>query len=1779
MLKKNMNKALALFVSLLMLCTMLPLSAMFSAGAEDAVNLIVNGDFETGDLSGWEHYQNTAVSADAAKDGAYGVNLLGNGSWGGLMYQIFDTVAGNTYKVSFQYKTVKNTFVLQIQSGEVGGTRLHQQLMAGTDGEWKEYIYEFVATADKSVINFAGNGGESANPEKEENSYVDNISVVEQSTEIGDESIVKNGDFETGDSANWTVYQSTKVSADAAYSGSYGVHMVGNGSWGGLMYQIVDTVPDTTYVLSFRYQNNQNAFVLQLQNDAVGGTRLYQTLVTAEAEGWNEFTYEFVAASSKTVLNFAGNGGASADPAKAEDIYLDDIALTVKAAGEEPEDRPILENGDFETGDNTAWNLWQATAITADAKHEGAYGAQLKGDGGWGGMLDQTVNLKEGKNYVLSFWYKANANGVNWKLEKDGSNNYAFGWVNATEWTQVTAEFTAETTSAKLNFCGAGDGIAEDVYVDDVSVIELVTASDDGFIQNGDFETGNVAPWTVYSSTAVSADAAYKSGFGLKMEGNGDWGGLAYQDYTVEVGKTYVIKMMLKAVKNGVNIQIQNGGANVGGGWFNSTSWTEKVFEYTATATDSRINICGSGTGNADCVYVDSVSVSVKGEEPVVPEGLQNGDFETGDADGWNIHQTTAVVGDAAHGGSYGAHLKGIGGWGGMLDQTIPTEFAKTYTLSFWIKVLSSGVNVQILNEDNAGEKLAAEWIDTAKAADWKQMTFEFTAVGDKTFINFCGGNTGVAESIYVDDVVLTEKVEEPDIPTGLQNGDFETGDSTGWNIHQTTAITGDAAHGGSYGAHLKGIGGWGGMLNQTIPTEFAKTYTLSFWIKVLSSGVNVQILNEDNAGEKLAAEWIDTAKAADWKQMTFEFTAVGDKTFINFCGGNTGVAESIYVDDVVLTEKVEEPDIPTGLENGDFETGDNTGWSIHQSTAITGGAAHGGSYGAHLKGNGGWGGMLTQTIGVKAGQSYILSFWIKVNANGANFMVKADDDSGEVLISGWFDTAAASDWVQKTFEFTATTNVAFINICGAGNNTAEDLYVDDFTLSEKSATPTQLVNGDFEDGTNGWSIGGNTALFTEGYSGSSSLLLSHGSAWGEAAYQVIALEKNTDYTLTWYSKRVSGEGTYMVSIMNEANFDQKVTTVEGQNWFNQTSSEWTKSEYVFNTGEFSEIRLKFCPETAGAGSFLVDAITLTKAGEAPADPTGNLIKNGNFESGTNDWKWATKTKLDTDNAYTGKASARLDHDSAYGEALTQMVTIKPNTDYVIIYYTKRISGHGAWDLFLMDGDTIHSASPYNVEFTSGQRWFQQGVDDGWVKTRLEFNSGEMTKVFVKFGPEAADSGVFLLDDVGMYVKGSEPAEPAVPVVPVSGLSLTSYGVLNNRPISDDKNMLKNGSFESTGGQWDVATFHTKNVSVVADSTTKFGNQSLFFDTSSIAEKNTVTTVFWMDVEEDTSYVFSTWLKGAFLADDNRGRATIGVVDENRKYLTMGEEVFLNGKRQLVPTAWDNQWHLRSVEFNTGSHTKIGIAMTGWGSKLWIDDMALFEVGNGIKYMSENMAGNIQLDYNFEHIICADEDNLIPDSSFNNSQETNFWQGSYGWRNNFVTFANNEDEYGTSMKYISTGDKAATHIIKWVDVEPNTQYTFAVDLKIIEDGFGKIVLLDNKKRDKVAFYAVSFDSYDYDDYENTGWRTVVTSFNTDAYDKIGIAFVDDGGEALIDNMYFFKTEDGIAMPDNPNSNFDDVRSNGWIWIIVGSAVALVGAAITIILLINKRKKKGQPVAE
>jgi len=1497
----------------------------------------------------------------------------------------------------------------------------------------------------------------------------------------------------------------------------------------------------------------------------------------------------------------------------------------------------LVVNGDFEDGKN-GWSFNSGTAeIVADA-HDGSSAIQLTNPAAWGEAAIQTVSVDANSEYKI-VWYSKRVSGTGafnlilcQTVSPWGNATTVSGqnWMNETSGNWVRNEYVVnvgDNTSMFFKFTSEGSN-AGSILLDDIVMTKVGGDAPGGDqpdvpvadLINGDFETGDVTGWTVYQGTAVKEEAKRGGSYGLHMIGNGGWGGMAFQNIPVEIGKEYTFSMWLKTLANGVNIQIKDGGtdgANLASKWFNATQWTLVEFVVVPTTNTLCINICGSGNGAAESVYLDDVSMTVKGgEQPDQPVAdLINGDFETGDVTGWTVYQGTAVKEEAKRGGTYGLHLIGDGGWGGMAFQNVPVEMGKEYTITMWAKALANGANIQIKDGGTDGANLANKWFNTT---EWTKLDFVVIPTTNTLCINICGSGNGAAESVYLDDVSMTVKSGSQS-DSLLENGDFETGDLSGWLPSQQTVISADAAHNGSYGAQLKGDGGWGGLLDQNLTVTEGKEYVLTFWYKANGGGANFVI---KNGGESVAAMW---GNATTWTSATLEFTAPAASLLLNICGGGNGIAEDVFVDDFVLTEKAGEepggPDEPIDpivgeLQNGDFETGDLTGWTPWQQTAISADAKHDGAYGVHVKGNGGWGGMLEQTFSLVEGKTYTLSFWYKVNANGFNW--KLEKDASNNYAAGW---VTANQWTKVTADFTAETTSVKLNFCGAGNDIAEDAYIDDVTLIEKPAMPTELVNGDFEKGEEGWTLDGAFSTIVDtAHDGTKALQLANPSAWNEAAVQTIAGEPSTNYVIKWYSKRVEGNGAFNLIAMDGNN--ENLTTVSGQNWMNETSGNWVENEYVVTTGADGVIKIKITAEAAAAGIILIDDITIAKQGEEPIepiDPTANLVKNGDFSNGEEGWTWNGNTKIDNNNGYTAVPSALLDHNSAYGEALTQMVKMEKNTDYVIIFYTKRVSGHGSWDLFLMDGDTINNGN-VNIETTNGNRWFNQTVDSGWVKTRLEFNSGEMTKAFFKFGPEAEDSGVFLLDDISMYKKGYEPDEPVDPVIPVSGMTLTSFGVVNNRPISADKNLLQNGNFESTGGQWDVDTFHTEQVSVVADSTTMFGSKSLYFNTSALTEGEAVQTVFWMELKPDTSYVFSTWIKGALLADDNRGRATVGVVDEYGKFLATRDILFLDGTRQLVPTSWDDQWHLRSVEFNTGSNTKVGISLAGWGSKMWIDDMALFEVGNGTKYVSKNMGGGVQLSYDFEFIGCDDEDSLIPDPNMKKADESKFWAGSYGWRNGFVGFVDNEYEYGASMKYTSTGDAAATYIIKWVDVEPNTQYTFAVDIKILEDGFGRIGLLDNKKRDKVEFFSVSFDSYDYDDYDNTGWRTVVTSFNTSVYDKIGIAFVDDGGEVLIDNMRFFKNSDGKNVVDyyidppadpedyNPGEDYEDEPVEDedpqdeeqetakkkkkkkkvtpapafdpmvWVWVGAGSAVALAGAAVTIILLVNKRKKAAAAAA-
>jgi len=249
------------------------------------------------------------------------------------------------------------------------------------------------------------------------------------------------------------------------------------------------------------------------------------------------------------------------------------------------------------------------------------------------------------------------------------------------------------------------------------------------------------------------------------------------------------------------------------------------------------------------------------GEVPVVPGNVvTNGDFEIGSTTGWTVYGDTKASADAAYTGNYGAELSSNTSWGSLMYTTVPVEEGVSYTVSFWYKAVTENVNFQIKDGNSSGEVLAN---DSLSAADWTKKTYKVTSSAAALYINFFHNSSTNKNLIYVDDVQVYPS------PI-LQNGDFETGDNSGWVTYSGSTVTADAKKNGNYGMQLNGSGNWGSMINQNVTVEPGKTYVVSAWLKVLATGTNIKIQDGGSSGTTLANGWHDKA---EWTHVAYVVT------------------------------------------------------------------------------------------------------------------------------------------------------------------------------------------------------------------------------------------------------------------------------------------------------------------------------------------------------------------------------------------------------------------------------------------------------------------------------------------------------------------------------------------------------------------------------------------------------------------------------------------------------------------------------------------------------------------------------------------------------------------------------------------------------------------------------------------------------------------------------------------------------------------------------------------
>jgi len=164
-----------------------------------------------------------------------------------------------------------------------------------------------------------------------------------------------------------------------------------------------------------------------------------------------------------------------------------------------------------------------------------------------------------------------------------------------------------------------------------------------------------------------------------------------------------------------------------------------------------------------------------------------------------------------------------------------------------------------------------------------------------------------------------------------------------------------------------------------------------------------------------------------------------------------------------------------------------------------------------------------------------------------------------------------------------------------------------------------------------------------------------------------------------------------------------------------------------------------------------------------------------------------------------------------------------------------------------------------------------------------------------------------------------------------------------------------------------------------------------------------------------------------------------------------------------------------------------------------------------------------------------------------------FWSSGLGYGNQFK-LANVE---GNGVLQLN-GANLGIYYVKWVDVKPNTSYTFTLEVYTEEGSTYAFGLWDsNPVCSQVIGTELTFEG-------NNAWRLASFRFNSGENSRVALYIRDDGGKAYFDNAKLFESSKAIPLTDsnvvNPNTGEDFELALLFMFGMMLAAAALAVAA-------------------
>ncbi len=304
------------------------------------------------------------------------------------------------------------------------------------------------------------------------------------------------------------------------------------------------------------------------------------------------------------------------------------------------------------------------------------------------------------------------------------------------------------------------------------------------------------------------------------------------------------------------------------------------------------------------------------------------------------------------------------------------------------------------------------------------------------------------------------------------------------------------------------------------------------------------------------------------------------------------------------------------------------------------------------------------------------------------------------------------------------------------------------------------VVDGSFEDGT--WGADACERETTIVQDGEASLKHPAGNPAIKIAAQQIAVEPNTEYTLTGWIYRENGEGWAYLDfndIPGELELDRGMTT----------ASEWVEVSGVWNSGDNTSIWLRAVTENC-TGAVYFDNISLVKnSGDEPGGEDENLWPDGDgdFEGGATSYGSIGSFSVITD---PDNADNHVLYGNAAGLTLYRLpaFAVKPATEYMLsckakvnfdyTEYNKTASARRrAWiDLFKDGSNDVPSNTLAEISLDTTK-------DNGWENFEVRFTTGDTQySSFARIVSENMQDGDQVwFDDIKLIeVKSDEPVLP-----------------------------------------------------------------------------------------------------------------------------------------------------------------------------------------------------------------------------------------------------------------------------------------------------------------------------------------------------------------------------------------------------------------------------------